>query len=48
MAINVHELNKEDVVLMLPKEKPTVEALGHFMVWCRQYGINFGEFIMKA
>ena len=36
----------EDVVLMLPPEKPTIKELHHFQVWCRQYGINFGEFSM--
>merc|ERR1712029_772795 len=43
----VGKYHKEDVVLMLPPEKPTIDKLGHFQVWCRQYGINFGEFSMK-
>jgi len=42
----VGEYHKEDVVLMLPPEKPTIKDLHHFQVWCRQYGINFGEFSM--
>ncbi len=44
----VGEYKQEDVVLMLPPEKPTVKDLGHFQVWCRQYGINFGEFSMEG
>ena len=42
----VGEMRGEDVVLMLPPEKPTIKDLHHFQVWCRQYGINFGEFSM--
>jgi hypothetical protein len=42
----VGKYQKEDVVLMLPAEKPTIDKLHHFQVWCRQYGINFGEFSM--
>ena len=42
----VGKYDKEDVVLMLPPEKPTIKDLHHFQVWCRQYGINFGEFSM--
>ena len=42
----VGEYHDEDVVLMLPPEKPTLKDLGHFQVWCRQYKINFGEFAM--
>lgn len=48
VAMVVGKYHKEDVVLMLPPEKPTVHDLGHFQVWCRQYGINFGEFVMPA
>ena len=46
MQMKVHELHNEDVVLMLPPEKPTVKDLKHFMVWCNKYHINFGEFDM--
>ena len=46
MQHQVHKLYKEDVVLMLPPEKPTLKEPGHFQVWCKQYGINLGEFYM--
>ena len=45
-TMRVGKYEKEDVVLMLPPEKPTIKDLHHFQVWCRQYGINFGEFSM--
>ncbi len=45
--MNVGEYHNEDIVLMLPPEKPTLKELGHFQVWCKQYGINFGEFSME-
>ena len=47
MQDQVQKMYKEDVVLMLPPEKPTIKDLKHFMVWCRQYNINFGEFSME-
>ena len=46
VTMNVGEYHKEDIVLMLPPEKPTLKDLHHFNIWCRQYGINFGEFSM--
>lgn len=46
VTMQVGKYTKEDVVLMLPPEKPTIKELGHFQVWCRQFGINFGEFAM--
>jgi hypothetical protein len=46
VSMMVGKYQKEDVVLMLPPEKPTIKDLHHFQVWCRQYGINFGEFSM--
>ena len=48
VAMVVGKYHKEDVVLMLPPEKPTIDKLGHFQVWCRQYKINFGEFSMRG
>jgi len=48
VAMVVGKYQKEDVVLMLPPEKPTIDKLGHFQVWCRQYKINFGEFSMRG
>ena len=47
MTKRVGEYRNEDIVLMLPPEKPTLEKLGHFQVWCKTYKINFGEFDMK-
>ena len=32
MKLNVKEYRNEDVVLMLPPEKPTIKELGHFQV----------------
>ena len=46
MQMIVGEYNKEDVVLMLPPEKPTVKDLGHFQVWCNKFKVVFGEFDM--
>jgi hypothetical protein len=39
----VEMMQKEDVVLLLPPEKP-LHVLRHFMVWCRMYNVNFGDF----
>jgi len=38
--------NKEDIVLLLPPEKPTVHDMGRFTIWCRQFDVTFGEFSM--
>lgn len=46
MTVNVKKFDKEDIVLMLPPEKPTLEDLQHFQVWCRKFEQNFGEFVM--
>jgi len=42
----IKTMSNEDVVLMLPPERPTIHSLGMLQVWCRQYGINFGELQM--
>ncbi|XP_059088215.1 uncharacterized protein LOC131884440 isoform X2 [Tigriopus californicus] len=47
MTVNVKKFDKEDVVLMLPPEKPTLKDLQHFQVWCRQFEQDFGEFVMN-
>jgi len=47
VAMNLKKYHKEDVVLMLPPEKPTLEALGHFQIWCNMFNVVFGEFDMK-
>ena len=47
MKLNVKEYRNEDVVLMLPPEKPTIKELGHFQVWCNMFNVVFGEFSMK-
>ena len=47
MSMRVTKYENEDIVLMLPPEKPTLKELGHFQVWCRTYGINFGDFNME-
>eukprot|EP00096_Caligus_rogercresseyi_P012601 TRINITY_DN532_c0_g1_i6.p1 TRINITY_DN532_c0_g1~~TRINITY_DN532_c0_g1_i6.p1 ORF type:complete len:248 (-),score=68.91 TRINITY_DN532_c0_g1_i6:66-809(-) len=44
VTMNVQEYADEDIVLTLPPEKPTLEKMRKFQVWCKQYGINFGEF----
>lgn len=46
-TMNLKKYQKEDVVLMLPPEKPTLEALGHFTIWCNMFNVVFGEFDMK-
>lgn len=46
MKLNVKEYRNEDVVLMLPPEKPTIKELGHFQVWCNMFNVVFGEFSM--
>lgn len=47
ITMNLKKYQKEDIVLMLPKEKPTLKALGHFQVWCNMFNVVFGEFDMK-
>jgi len=47
IKMNVKEYHKEDVVLMLPPEKPTIKDLGHFQVWCNMFNVVFGEFSMQ-
>jgi hypothetical protein len=36
------------MVLLLPPEKPTVDKMGHFTIWCRQFDVTFGEFSMEG
>ena len=48
MKLNVKEYRNEDVVLMLPPEKPTIKELGHFQVWCNMFNVVFGEFSMEG
>ena len=47
VTMNLKEFTKEDVVLMLPPEKPTLDKLGHFQIWCNMFNVVFGEFSMK-
>merc|ERR1712037_420487 len=32
-----------DIVLLLPKEKPTIHSIERLEVWCRAFGISFGH-----
>ena len=45
--MKLKKYTNEDVVLMLPPDKPTLDALGHFQVWCAMFNVVFGEFDMK-
>merc|ERR1712002_1408573 len=36
-------LPREDVVLLLPPEKPTIHHIERLEVWCRAFGISFGH-----
>merc|ERR1712080_128783 len=36
-------LPREDVVLLLPPEKPTIHSIDRLEVWCRAFGISFGN-----
>merc|ERR1711874_869604 len=36
-------LPREDIVLLLPKEKPTIHSIERLEVWCRAFGISFGH-----
>jgi len=47
VTMKLRKYTNEDVVLMLPPEKPTMDALGHFQVWCAMFNVVFGEFDMK-
>merc|ERR1711970_1444422 len=45
-------LPREDIVLLLPPEKPSVLNIKQLSVWCRAFGVSFGhidlpEFITK-
>ncbi|CAB4054200.1 unnamed protein product [Lepeophtheirus salmonis] len=44
ITMNVQEYKDEDIVLTLPPEKPTLDKMRKFQIWCKQFGINFGEF----
>ena len=47
VTMKLKKYTNEDVVLMLPPDKPTLDALGHFQVWCAMFNVVFGEFDMK-
>ena len=36
-------LPREDIVLLLPEDKPTVFDIKSLEVWCRAFGVSFGE-----
>merc|ERR1712158_57195 len=36
-------LPREDIVLLLPKEKPPIHNIVRLEVWCRAFGISFGH-----
>merc|ERR1711936_1082279 len=36
-------LPREDIVLLLPKEKPTIHSIERLEVWCRAFGVSFGH-----
>ena len=40
VTMNLKKYSNEDVVLMLPPEKPTLEAMGHFQVWCNMFNLS--------
>ena len=36
-------LPREDIVLVLPPEKPTIFNIKKLSVWCRAFGVSFGH-----
>ena len=36
-------LPREDIVLLLPEDKPTVFDIKRLTVWCRAFGVSFGH-----
>ena len=36
-------LPREDIVLLLPEDKPTVFDIKSLEVWCRAFGVSFGQ-----
>merc|ERR1711887_90433 len=36
-------LPREDIVLLLPEEKPSVFDIRKLEVWCRAFGVSFGQ-----
>ena len=36
-------LPREDIVLLLPEDKPTVFDINKLEVWCRAFGVSFGH-----
>jgi len=36
-------LPREDIVLLLPEDKPTVFDINKLEVWCRAFGVSFGQ-----
>merc|ERR1711997_527420 len=36
-------LPREDIVLLLPEEKPSVFDIQKLEVWCRAFGVSFGQ-----
>ena len=36
-------LPREDIVLVLPPEKPTIFHIKKLSVWCRAFGVSFGH-----
>merc|ERR1712128_220455 len=41
-------LPREDIVLVLPEEKPSVFHIKKLEVWCRAFGISFGHIDLPA
>jgi len=41
-------LPREDIVLVLPPEKPSVFHINKLEVWCRAFGISFGHINLPA
>jgi len=41
-------LPREDIVLLLPEDKPTVFDINKLEVWCRAFGVSFGQIELEG